>query len=298
MKLRSILDETDWMENLTKENDDIMKKIIVPVDFSDTSKNAARYAAAFSADIEESEVLLYHVYDNFSFGSDGSPLQNDQDTQKVIANSALHNLRSEILPLTKSTIGILSEPGSLAENLEKLVLHNGADIVIMGISGASRLEQVLIGSNTLKVIKKENFPVLIVPPDAQYKRIKKMAFASDFKDVESNVPVNSLRHMLSIFRPELHVIHVDEDRQAHLGAAFKKEKDAMEYLLQGFNPEYHFLSAGIDFTRVISNYVVEQDMDLIITVPKRHSFLADLFTQTHTEKLVYHTHIPVLAIHQ
>jgi nucleotide-binding universal stress UspA family protein len=291
------LEERDWQEDLEKTKDHTMKKIIVPVDFSDASRNAATYAASMSNDIPESELLLYNVYDNFSAGTDGSLLAGEEDAMKTISDNALHNLRSEILPLTKSTIGILSENGTLAVNLEKLVMRNGADLVVMGINGASKLEQVLIGSNTLDVIKKDSFPVLIVPPVAKYERIHTAVFASDFKDVRKSTPVVALRNLLYLFRPELHVIHIDEEQVAHMGDEFKKEKGAMDELLRGFNPEYSFLEAH-DFVKGINNYVKDHHADLIITVPHRHNFIADLFSKTHTEKLVYHTDVPVLAVHE
>jgi nucleotide-binding universal stress UspA family protein len=297
MKYRSILEERDWMEDLVNPNQESMKRIIVPVDFSDASKNAARYAAAMSNDIPGSEVLLYHVYDTHFRGSDGSLLSDEHDSQKVISENALHNLRLELMPLTSAVIGISAEPGSLADSLEKLIMRNGGDLVVMGIHGASRLEQVLIGSNTLNVIKKDSFPVLIVPPNAVYQRIHTVVFASDFKDVLKSTPVIALRNILGIFRPEVHVLHVDEDMQAHPGEVFMREKAAMDQMLQGFNPEYTFLESH-DYIVGISNYVKAKKANLVITVPHRHSFLADLFTTTHTEKLVYHTDIPVLAVHE
>jgi nucleotide-binding universal stress UspA family protein len=297
MKYRSILEEKDWVRDLDKPNEETMKRIIVPVDFSDVSKNAARYAAAMTNDIPECELLLYHVYESNVRGSDGSLLSDDSDSMKIVSESALHNLRLELLPLTSSTIGILAETGELAERLEQLVMRNGLDLVVMGISGANRVEQVLIGSNTLHVVKKDSFPVLVVPPDTQYERIHTVVFASDFKDVLKSTPVLALRNILSIFRPELHVVHIDEDMQAHPGEAFQREKSAMDQVLQGFNPEYSFLESH-DYIVGISNYVKAKKANLVITVPHRHNFLADLFTTTHTEKLVYHTDVPVLAVHE
>lgn len=297
MKYRSILEEKDWLEDLETKKDHTMKKIVVPVDFSDASRNAARYAALMTNDIPESELLLYNAYDRYSAGTDGSLLAEEEDAMKTISDNALHNLRSEILPLTKATIGILSENGTLAVNLEKLVMRNGVDLVVMGINGASKLEQVIIGSNTLDVVKKDSFPVLIIPPGASYERIHTAVFASDFKDVQKTTPVVALRNLLYLFRPELHVIHIDEEQVAHMGDAFKKEKGAMDELLRGFNPEYSFLEAH-DYVKGINNYVKDHKADLIITVPHRHNFFADLFTKTHTEKLVYHTDVPVLAVHE
>ena len=274
-----------------------MKKMIVPIDFSEVSRNAAIYAAQMSADIEDSEILLYHVYAKYTAGSDGSPLSPDDEARKTVTEAALNNIRKDLLYYTASKVSILAEEGNLPNNLEILVRNADAQLVIMGISGSSKLDQILIGSNTLKVIRKISFPVLIVPPGSKYNRITKAVFASDFIDVEQTTPISSLRQILDIFRPELHVIHIDETQTKKLGDNFKVEKEKMDKLLVGLNPQYSFLDTD-NFLNGISNYVKEQKANLIITVPRWHNFLNEIFKTTHTEKLIYHTDVPILAIHE
>lgn len=275
----------------------IMKKMIVPIDFSDVSRNAAIYAAQMSADIKDSEILLYHVYAAYTAGADGSPLSADDETRKTITEAALNNIRKDLLFLTPAKISILAEEGNLPNNLELLLRHADAQLVIMGISGSTKLDQILIGSNTLKVIRKISFPVLIIPPGAKYIRITKAVFASDFINVEQTTPIISLRQILEIFRPELHVIHIDETQTNKLGDNFKVEKEKMDKLLVGLNPQYSFLETA-NFVKGISNYVKEHQANLIITVPRWHNFLNDIFKTTHTEKLIYHTDVPILAVHE
>ena len=274
-----------------------MKKMIVPIDFSDVSRNAAYYAAQLSADIPESEIVLYHVYSQYTAGSDGSPLSADDDARRTITEAALRNIQKDLIFLTPAKISILAEEGSLPENLEILVRHIDAQLVIMGISGSTKLDQILIGSNTLKVVRKISFPVLIIPPGAKYSRITKAVFASDFINVEQTTPITSLRQILELFRPELHVIHIDESGVTSQGDQFKLEKEKMDQLLVDLNPQYSFLEKN-DFVKGISNYVKEQKANLIITVPRWHHFVGDLFKSTHTEKLVYHTDVPILAVHE
>jgi hypothetical protein len=100
-----------------------------------------------------------------------------------------------------------------------------------------------------------------------------------------------------MFRPDLYVVHVEEDQEVLDANDYLKEKEAMDKLLFGFNPEYSFLDYD-SFSKGISKYVHDKHVNMIITVPHRHAFMKDLFKLTHTEKLVYHTHVPVLALHQ
>ena len=70
----------------------------------------------------------------------------------------------------------------------------------------------------------------------------------------------------------------------------------MEDKLNSYKPEFSFLRA-YDFLEGIDRFVESKDIDAIITVPRKHSFLSQLFKTTHTKKLAYHSHVPIIAIH-
>jgi len=53
-----------------------------------------------------------------------------------------------------------------------------------------------------------------------------------------------------------------------------------------------------DFLDATSNFTVDREIDLIVTVPRKHSFLSGLYKTSHTKKLAYHSHVPVAAIHE
>jgi hypothetical protein len=58
-----------------------------------------------------------------------------------------------------------------------------------------------MGSNALKFVKEGVCPVMIVPPDAQYQEIKEVMLTSDFKNVDSSIPVAPIRKLLDLFKP-------------------------------------------------------------------------------------------------
>lgn len=103
-----------------------MKKFLVPTDFSDTSKNAARYAVQMAANVPESRIILYNVYDKIAAGSDGSPLTESSEDRKTVLNHALKNLELEITDSTNVDIEFVAEEhSSLIEALTRYVRHNG-----------------------------------------------------------------------------------------------------------------------------------------------------------------------------
>jgi nucleotide-binding universal stress UspA family protein len=276
-----------------------MKKFLVPTDFSDTSKNAAKYAAQAVAGVADAKIILYNVSDKIAAGSDGSLLTEDDDDRALILNSALSQLKDEIAPFAggASIDTVLEYGSSLVENMERYVRHYDIDMVIMGITGATRLEQIFIGSNTLDMVNTRLCPVLIIPPDATFRQIKKVVLASDLKDVALTTPVAPIKSVLDIFKPTLHIVNVDHEHYVAVTDEYKAEADLLGTLLEDYKPEFFFIRQ-YDFLEAISQYAQDKEIDLIIIIPKTNSFLGGIFKTSHTKKLAYHSHVPIVAIHE
>lgn len=272
-----------------------MKKIIAAVDFSEPSVNAAKYAIQLASDITDSTVTLYYVYETIVAGSDGTPLLIDPDARKNMAIAALSNLKRELGSIAGVPIDVVAEEGSLTPTLEKYVNHNHADLIVMGITGSSKLEQLIIGSNTLNVISKDICPVFIIPGTAVYQKIKSVILTSDLKNVEATTPVKPLKKFLDILQPQLYVLHITSEQTA-LPDEDKKESKKLEQLLQSYNPQYFSLLEE-NFTEAIDKFSIEHHADIIITVPRKHSFLGSLFKSSNTKKLAYQSRLPILALH-
>jgi nucleotide-binding universal stress UspA family protein len=268
-----------------------MKRIIVPTDFSETSKNAARYAVQVAATLRDTSVILYHV-------SDSSPLTEDRKDRLIILQAALDNWRTEFSEVSTADVElVVEESSSLTDSLHRYVRHHGIELIIMGITGATRLEQIFMGSNTLNVVDLGVCPVIIVPPNTTYKPIKRVLFASDLKDISATVPIAPIKSILNLFRPTVFVVNVDTDHYVEVTEEYKKQRSILENMLQDYNPEFYFMRL-YDFEDSISTFAADRDIDLILTVPKKHNFLLGLFKTSHTKRLAYHSHVPILAVHE
>lgn len=275
-----------------------MKRIMVPTDFSDTAKNAARYAVQLAASIPDASIILYNLADKIAVGSDSSPLTEGKNDRFIILHAALSNVKTELDQLATVPVELVIEEGSsLTDNLERYVRHHGIDLIIMGITGATRLEQIFMGSNALNVVNLAICPVIIVPPDATYKPVNKVLFACDFKDVASSVPVVPIKSILNSFKPTLLIVNVDTDHYVEITEEYKAQRALLENILQEYNPEFYFIRM-YDFQDSISSFAADRNVDLILTVPRKHSFLTGLFKTSHTKKLAYHSHVPILAVHE
>ena len=268
-----------------------MKKIIVPIDFSDTSINAATYAIEMAKEIPGAGIILYHVYNRINYSDLTS---KDAFSRQMISEAALKILKDK-LDSGFDSISYVAEAGSFVENLANYALGNQADLVVMGMTGSSKITQVFMGTNTLNVIRNISCPVMIIPHEAKYKGLKRVVFASDFEDVARTTPFDAIKMILDTFKPKLDILNVESEHFIALTTEYKIEKENMEDKLGSYNPEFSFLRS-YDLSEGISSFVESRNMDAIITVPHKNTFFNQLFVTSSTKKLAYQSTVPIIAI--
>ena len=269
-----------------------MKNFLVPIDFSDTSINAARYALGITKSIPEARVTLYHVYSRITFATLAA---KDEGSRQKVSEEALREIVQKIGSEDNDRISVVAEEGSFVENIKDYVLGHYTDMVIMGITGSSRMTQVFMGTNTLNVIRHISCPVMIIPAEANFNGFNKGIFLSEFKDVARTTPFVAIQNIMETFKPELDIVNVDSEHFVELSEEYKLEREAMEDKLGKYEPKFSFLRS-YDFLDGINSYVETRNIDIIISVPRKHSFLAQLFKTSHTKKLAYHSTVPIIAI--
>ena len=261
-----------------------MHKVIIPIDFSETSLNAARFTANMLAGKDDATAILYHNYEN----------ADDFD----ISHNYQESLKKEFIRAGVKNVECENEMGGdLIENISRMAHTVRATLVVMGITGKSAIRQVMFGSNTLKLIDKNLYPVMIIPPDAVYNGINNIAFASDFKNVENTTPSALLNSVLEMFSPKLHIVNVSNEHYVSLTEEMEAEKIKLKNMFGSYSTEFYFITMN-DFYEAIDNFVNDYKIDVLITVPKHQSNSTSLFKSTHTKRLAYHSHIPILAAHE
>jgi len=276
-----------------------MNNLIVPIDFSETSKNAARYAAHISTLIPDAHLILYNVFDTLEYGSDSSPLgtEGEEDaSRKAIVELALSSVKTELEAITSARISCVAEEARhFLDTLENYVKRNNVQLIVMGITGATRLGQVLMGSNALNIVKRAIAPTIIVPPDAHSQSAKNVLMLTDFKDIENTIPIATVKTVLDLFRPRLYIVNVDHEHYVQVTEEYKTERAKLETALQAYNPEFYFIRL-FDFIDAANQFVADYKIDLILTFPRKHSFLSNIFKTSSTKELAYHSHVPIAAI--
>ncbi len=261
-----------------------MHRVIIPVDFSETSLNAARFTAKMLAGKKDAIAILYNNYES-------------ADDYDVVVGYQ-ESLKREFLAQGVEKVEYENEMGGdLIENISRLAHTSRATLIVMGITGKSEVRQAMFGSNTLKLVDKNLLPVMIIPPDAVYKGIENVVFTSDFKDVEDTTPSALISSVLEIFNPMLHIVNVSREHYVSLTEEIQQSKEKFREMFKSFKTEFYFLTMN-DFYEAVDTFVKDYNIDVLVTIPKHQSNAISLFKSSHTKRLAYHSRIPILAAHE
>lgn len=260
-----------------------MNTVLVPIDFSETSFNAARYAVKLLTDHPEVEIILYHTFD-----------KPDEEENRI---EGLEELKQELSQNRTVNISVLTEQGSFLTELEKLARHRQADLIIMGITGKSSLAQVFMGSNALKMAENKFCPVMIIPSNATYSEVKNVLLTTDLKNVVSTTPSVPIKKVISTFNAKLHIVNVNSEHYIALTENYAEEQQKLREMFAEFDPEFYFLRL-YDIDDAINQFAQDKNIDLIITINKEHSLVHKLFVTSHTKKLAYQSTVPVMVVHE
>lgn len=261
-----------------------MHRVIIPVDFSETSLKAARFTAQMLAGKQDAVAILYTNHES----------ADDHD----VSINYLETLKKEFQKIGVQSVELETEMGGdLIENISRLAHTLRATLITMGITGKSAVRQAMFGSNTLKLVDKNLYPVMIIPPDAEYKGINNVAFASDFKNIEATTPSTLINSVLEMFKPMLHIVNVNKDHYVSLSEEILQGKEKFKEMFSAYKTEFYFITRN-DFFGAIDDFIKDYAIDVLITIPKHQSNATSLLKTTHTKRLAYHSHIPILAAHE
>ncbi|MHB1547082.1 MAG: universal stress protein [bacterium] len=140
----------------------MFKKILCPVDFSDTSMNAADNAMNFASEIK-AEITFIHIIDIHA-------LQNIGDLSGGGIND-LNLLIEEEKPILSKLKDACEKKGVKVKTILthgepinvilETIKENGNDLIVMGTHGKKGLTRLVLGSTAENVVRKSNIPVLL-----------------------------------------------------------------------------------------------------------------------------------------
>src|SRR5690554_5594956 len=193
----------------------IMKKILLPTDFSDNSWNAIKYAIQ----LFENEECVFNilntympvVYDvDYSLG-----YANQFDMGEMIRDISIRKLNEFMDKISetfkenpKHQFKTLSQFDTLVSGIENFLSENETYLIVMGTKGATGAKEVLFGSNTVHTFKKVNRPILAIPSGFEYEKPVNILFPSDLEVDYNNFYLDVLKQIAIDHKSKVNVLYV------------------------------------------------------------------------------------------
>lgn len=272
------------------------KKLLVLTDFSDAAFNAAAYAAALTRQLKTSTLILYHSHEYLPvITTTYAPVSPEMVHSEKDSYENLNRLKEKLETLVDedTNIEIITDARPLLSALNMLAAQQQISLVVMGIAGKNALEKTLVGSNTIIAAKESDVPLLVVPDKAIFRTIKNVVFACDLKNVSKTIPATPIHTFIDAIRAQLSILYVNRvDKKAD--PATRNELNDLHQIWDEQKVKYHYTDHE-NIEEGILDFADEQDMDLLIAVPKGYGFFERIFHRSLTRNLVYRTYIPLLV---
>jgi len=273
-----------------------MLQIVVPVNFTANSCNAARYAADMALAIDGGIHLVYVFQMPLTTAEFPMPDAAIEEMQRD-GLAALQNLRTELLQRTRNLVTVTTEmtAGGVESNLEDCCRRKKPFVVVMGASGHS-IENAINGSSTVKAMRHLPWPLLVIPENAAFHAIKKIVLACDLDDIGEGIPasLSFLRQLTSLLGAQFEVINVATSSESSRGEAIFRF-DSWKDRLREIYPDLRFVYSN-DIASGINQYLGEHNADWLMVFPKKHRFLE--FHASKARQLIRDCPVPVMSLHE
>ena len=275
-----------------------MKKILVPVDFSDNAFVATRYAANLAKDLNWT-IHLIHSY--LSYSSNFATEEFNQEVYDNETEIATQNMKQflEDVRADFSEVEFTSEvkEGVLANILKEITKSDEYDLIIMGTKGASGLKHVVLGTNTFDVIKKSTIPTLAVPVQPFSTILSRAGLLTNFKESEIEV----LDAYIKVFgKPDsLVLFHILEKGGSKSEDDLKAWAEQIKVKTGVENVEYIVqemvwrLDVREHFPDYIFNLTESQNLGILLVTKERRNFMNRLFSKSLVKALAHQLKTPI-----
>ncbi len=277
-----------------------MRRILVPIDFSEEISNSIHYALKIAEKIG-AKVCFFHANHIPVISTDApfSVYEAASETGEKFAMEKLESLKEEWLNRLNLTgkldVENLVELGFAVEEILATVEKKNIDLIIMASKGAKGLSKAFFGTNTERIIQTSNCPVLLIPEDCTYKDFSTILLASDYSKINSPKTLLPLEDIARAYHSEILIFNAQNEKEHVPTYEEAIEGLDLEGKLAQINHKY-FFSENENTIEAIDDFIEENKPDLLVLLPHPHTFFEKIFTKSITSEFAFHTRIPLLSL--
>ena len=276
-----------------------MKNILLPVDFSDNSWNAVKYAVQLFKN-ETCTFYLLNTYTPVIYHVEyvlASPAQYGiQDTVREQSVNGLEGFVDRIkneFKNPKHTFETIAAFNTLIEEIKYQVEEKDIEYIVMGTQGATGAKEVLFGSNTVHVFKSVKCPILAIPGDFNFETPHEVLFPNDFEIAFKHRDLKPLLEIVSLYKTRLYILHISNGYEL---TDFQKEnKEILENSFKKIAHVFHDVSYQT-VEEGIANFQLKTRINLLVMINNKRSFFENLFFKSTIKQIGFHINVPFLVI--
>jgi nucleotide-binding universal stress UspA family protein len=268
----------------------MLKRILVPTDFSDNARHACMYAQSLAKSIPGATIKLIHVF-----------MPNVETEYPAMSTPIVDHLkvREAMLHEFADAMGEKDRELLVGFAADELVrLSEQVDMIVMGTTGEGGMLSQWFGSVSSAVAQRAACPVMLIPPDTIFDVFDQILYASNYESISRKM-MDKLLNFNSLFNATIHFVHV---RDTADDQAFQKTKEEVfRHLFQGGEPSFAFNMAEIAAESVqegLNEYAATRKIDLVVMAHRQRGFWESFFHRSQTKGMILNVKdLPLLIFH-
>jgi nucleotide-binding universal stress UspA family protein len=274
------------------------QKILIPIDFSETSLIAIEHGA-FTAQLFKAELILLHVVEKHweKFSVVAPELRIDAPGELI---NAIEKRLEETAADIRSKYGVkstcITSDGNIFSEIISVSKEQNVDLIFMGTHGTSGIVEFFVGSNTYKVVTEAVCPVISVRAYANKVGFNNIVLPID-DSTHSRQKVNHAVVMARHFAAKIHILGLADSEDPGELKKFDIKLDQIAEYLKKCNISFSrkTLNAG-NQAKVAYEYAKSVNADLIVIMTDQDENITGRLLGTFAQQIINHSKIPVMSI--
>lgn len=310
--IKAFEEENEAKSILQRERIKEIKRILVPIDFSDYSENACHFALGLAAKYHAHLKLLHSYFypglaampfeETYTYNDSMTTYLNDM---QIKAEKDLQRYKKALLDVIEKekiegvTVDYTLDRGFIEDSVISLSESFHPDLIVAGAVRKDERNRFAIGNLPVKIIEKTKIPLLLIPADTRFDgldKIKNLMYATDF-DESDFITIKRLMKFVEIINIKVHCVHVGSDSKNPWNIV--RMESLKEYFLKMYG-KVNIDTALIENEDIVNgmlDFIHKNNIDVLALTTHKRNLITKIISPSIAKKMLFETHIPLLIFH-